>query len=1167
MDEQERVEYVFTGDVSSLQEATSQAISLLGKYEKTVKSLSTSSNLDLGKSVFSGFQKTVDGIIKKISSASVSMSKASAGNQQSMMPDASASINKAVQMRDQINSIVDSMTVKIRTMSSAFDPLISKLTSYRDKTANTMSQTRRNLDSVASAFRRVAQSTDSSEAEANQSAAAHLRLESSAQRLASTVKTESSLISKEKKELESKNRTLQQSSKQHDNLASVIVKLGKMLSSEITKINNFTSALRNASKGTNVLRKALSRLSAVQIGKWLAAGVKESIDYVENLNLFTVAMGDSVEEAKEFVDAMAEIYGLDPSSLYRYVGYFNQLTDAIGMTSEASSSISLSLTKAAADISSLFNVDVETVVDDLASGMQGMSRAVRKYGMDIRATTLQQTALTYGLTQQVETMSEADRMALRYLTMMQQVQNAINQTANSVDGTNGAMGDFARNIESPANQLRIFREQITQLGRAIGNFFIPMLRAVLPWINGIVMALRTVLEVLAELLGFTVDTSSSFSGVTDSVDNIGSSVGAVGDSAEEATKKLKKMLAPFDELNVMPEQKIDVGSTDVGSTDLGLNGSLNPVLLDALKDMELDLDNIKMKANEIRDRILEFLGFEKVKIFDPETGEMIEKLVWFADKFKANLIDMFPQWEQTITALFENWTAIMEGLKHVWESLLGVIEKVFEKLRNLIDSLNLDSAIAEFINNLAGSLERLSTWINTHSDAIANFIIILGALKLGFTGLSVVTSLITPVVKFITTVSSAIGGFSSTIAIIAAVVAGIALLYTQSEAFATAFNQLLQTFWAGLQPMIESVVSLFTTLWESLQRLWAEHLQPMVVAVGDFFALVLNSIGVLWETVSAIFVSVAGAIEVLWVTVIEPVLGAFFNAITGLMEICSALWAEVIDPVIKWVAQGLQSLWIQHLQPIMMDIIAIIGMVMEVILALWNQGLKPFIDWLVAKFGPYFSKVFEALGNDVMLVVKFIAIAIQTLVGVFRGLIEFVAGVLTSDWRRALSGIANIFVDLGNGVIMVIEAIVNYAITYFNTLLANIANAATSFVMTINSILSSLGMRTKVSVSFTAPKFDYISIPRIPRVALASGGVVTGPTNALIGEGKYDEAVIPLGNSPQMKELINQIAEATRDKSNNEQIPVQIFLDGDVLFDAVVERARAAKMRTGESVL
>ena len=1287
MDEQERVEYSFTGDVSSLREATQQAISLLDKYEKTVKDLAASGNLDVGKTAFSGFQRTVNGVIKQVNTLSSYMSKASADSQQAFTPDTSiavsaykniadalaflrssskvttddlklvtevlkearttldpvtskamalgtsfvkvsqiadqsmtkvtnavdntsqhvaadtetlgqkwdnyvnrmsksaemsaqvferagrftgfmtgvdTAVSRAVLMREKINDIVTSMTNRIKTMATAFDPWNAKLSSYRDKTINIMNQVKMALNSVSSAFRRVTQSTDSSEAEANQATAAHQKLASSAQQLASTVKSETSSISKEKKALESKNKTLQQSSSQHNSLSSIINHLGAMFTSETTNINNFTASLQRAAKGSNLLRKALSRLSAVQIGKWFAAAVKESISYVENLNLFTVAMGDSVEEGREFVATMSEIYGLDPSNLYRYAGYFNQLTDAIGMTSEASSSISLSLTKAAADISSLFNVDIETVVDDLASGMQGMSRSVRKYGMDIRATTLQQTALTYGLTQQVETMSEADRMALRYLTMMQQAQNAIDQTTTSVDGATDSIGDFARNIETPANQLRIFKEQVTQLGRAIGNFFIPMLRAVLPWINGIVMALRTVLEVLASLFGFTTEVSHSLSSGAGGVEDLKDTVDAVGSSAEASTKKIKEMLAPFDELNVMPDPKVD---TDTDAA-ISLDGSLNPVLLDALKEMDLDLDNIRMKANEIRDRVLEFLGFEKVTIFDPETGEYVEKLIWLSDKLKANLIDMFPQWEKTITALFENWTAIMESLKHVWESVLGVIEKVFEKLRSLVSKLGLDDTFAEFIESLAGSLERLSAWIDGNSNSIANFVGLLVGLKLGFKGLSIVTSLIKPVAAFLSTVGGAISGFGTVIAVIAGVIGAIAVLYNSSETFATAFDQFIQTFWTGLKPMVESVVSLFTTLWESLQRLWAEHIQPMLGQVGEFFALVLGTIGSLWENVSSIFSSVVSGFETAWITVLEPVFGAFFDAVGGLIEIFSTLWENIIDPVLKYIGDGLQRLWTQYLQPIVEDAIAIIGGVIEIVLHLWNSVLQPLINWIAAVFGPMFAAVFEGVWLTVATAVEFIASLIRTLMDILKYLVEFIAGTLAADWKRAISSLGNAFVSLANGILTVFEIIINYLTDALNVLIQNFLKAIENLVQAVNDVLSYLGMEIQIRIDFSGfPRLKRVELPRVPEIQMASGGVVTGPTQALIGEGRYDEAVIPLGNSPQMKDLVNQIAEATNNKSENDQIPVQIFLDGDVLFEAMVERARASKIRTGESAL
>lgn len=75
---------------------------------------------------------------------------------------------------------------------------------------------------------------------------------------------------------------------------------------------------------------------------------------------------------------------------------------------------------------------------------------------------------------------------------------------------------------------------------------------------------------------------------------------------------------------------------------------------------------------------------------------------------------------------------------------------------------------------------------------------------------------------------------------------------------------------------------------------------------------------------------------------------------------------------------------------------------------------------------------------------------------------------------------------------------------------------------------------------------------------MATGGVVTSPTHALIGEGNYPEAVLPLNNSPQMNELIAQIAEAVKGNNNDSTTPIQVTmsLDGKVIYKSVQKASR-----------
>lgn len=85
--------------------------------------------------------------------------------------------------------------------------------------------------------------------------------------------------------------------------------------------------------------------------------------------------------------------------------------------------------------------------------------------------------------------------------------------------------------------------------------------------------------------------------------------------------------------------------------------------------------------------------------------------------------------------------------------------------------------------------------------------------------------------------------------------------------------------------------------------------------------------------------------------------------------------------------------------------------------------------------------------------------------------------------------------------------------------------------------------------------------------AMATGGVVTGPTFALIGEGKYDEAVVPLGDSPQFKSMKEGIASEVINKINvggaSSNRPIILNVNGKELARAILPDLKQAIPQTG----
>lgn len=108
-----------------------------------------------------------------------------------------------------------------------------------------------------------------------------------------------------------------------------------------------------------------------QIASVMSNWVKESNDYVENLNLFTVAMGDYAEEAKAYAEEVQSVLGIDPSEWMRNQGVFMQMASGFGVATDQAALMSKNLTQLGYDISSFYNIGIEESMEKLQSGLAG----------------------------------------------------------------------------------------------------------------------------------------------------------------------------------------------------------------------------------------------------------------------------------------------------------------------------------------------------------------------------------------------------------------------------------------------------------------------------------------------------------------------------------------------------------------------------------------------------------------------------------------------------------------------------------------------------------------------------------------------------------------------------------------------------------------------------
>ena len=502
------------------------------------------------------------------------------------------------------------------------------------------------------------------------------------------------------------------------NLSANGQKVGSATRGLRSNLNQYSASASRASKHTFSLAAAFGKFYAtyflvVRGIKSLWKGIQSSMDYVETFNYFNVTMNKIGEQFKgqysefgyESADAYAESFtsrmneltkkmtgysvgkagelswanidslGLDPNQLMNFQARLGAVTNSVGLVGEASIQTSKALSMLSADLSSLTNTDLDTVMTNLSSGLIGQSRALYKYGIDITNASLANVAFANGITKSISAMSQSEKMQLRVLAIL--------------DQSKIAWGDQANTIDSVANQYRIFTQQVHNLGRILGNLFLPIVKNVLPYVNGLIMALSR----LFETLGFKFygsswlkDLMDGISGANFKTDDFEDSLDGIGDELEDDAKsanKLKKALQGFDELNVLSTN--DNGNQLAISDTIDLSMQIKDAVDEYEKKWSEAFAGMENKAKGLADR---FVGY-----FEPVT-RIFDKL------FEGDFEGAGKETSNLVSSIFNTISNAIDKVD--WNS---IGEKIGEFLKGVDWLKVLDSVGKAFYNALKATIE------------------------------------------------------------------------------------------------------------------------------------------------------------------------------------------------------------------------------------------------------------------------------------------------------------------------------------------------------------------------------------------------------------------------------------------------------------------------------
>ena len=458
------------------------------------------------------------------------------------------------------------------------------------------------------------------------------------------------------------------------NIGSGLVSGVKTLVSQFKQLTSASSGLKNLAANLKMLLGTFVGFYGIRSAfNWVKDAVTSGADVAETNHIIEATFGDMAAEVDEWSQKTMENYGIAENAAKRYAGTLGAVFQSSGVGMKESAEMSQRLVEIAGDLSSFYNIDTETVYTKLKSGMAGMVRPLRDVGIDLSVASLSAFALEQGITKSWQSMSQAEKIALRYQYILQ--------------ATSVVNNDFKNTSGSLANALRTLRAYGQAITETFGDGLASALRHVVRWLNKVAAVVLKVAKVFATFmhtlfgknisgggagLGLSED-DSPYEDVADDLGDAATSAGdtsdGLGDAADNARELAKSLsVLPFDELNQLNK---DVENTGSSSSKPKSGGSSPGGLGDlGLPDMGM-LD-------------------EAEKLFD-----------------MSKLPDAVNRWAQRIRKAFEAHDWIGLGREIAWG-----INKGLEKLYQILDPKNVEEKVLPWVRAFATTMNSLVDNIN-----------------------------------------------------------------------------------------------------------------------------------------------------------------------------------------------------------------------------------------------------------------------------------------------------------------------------------------------------------------------------------------------------------------------------------------------------------------------
>lgn len=707
------------------------------------------------------------------------------------------------------------------------------------------------------------------------------------------------------------------------------------------------------------------------VGKVVSFG-KQCLDLGSDLtevqNVVDTAFGPKVsKKVDSFAKNAASSFGLSETMAKKYAGTFGSMATAFGFSQDQAADMSTQLTGLAGDVASFYNISQDEAYTKLKSVFTGETESLKDLGVVMTQTALDSYAMSNGFGKTTDKMTEAEKVALRYKFVQDQLSIA--------------SGDFAKTSGSWANQVRILSLQFDSLKASIGQGLINLFTPIIQQVNALMkrmVGLASIFKKFTEMLtgnkskddgiaataDMAADADDSMSGASDAAAGLTKNTTAAGKAAKKAKKEMFG-LAGWDELsNNSSSKDSDSGNsstgTGTGGTGTALDNGSN--MLDKAGESAGKLSGILGKVkDEFVNLAKKFAGGFQMGLGNTE--EVFRSIKSELSSIGKSLVEIFTD-QSVIDAAKKCTEKIATALGKITGSIgsigltiadlwLGSVSKYLEQhkkdlVKHLVNLFDITGQIADIVGNFTAALADIATvfrsdeakqigadLINIFVETKLNIITLMAKV-----GRDIIDTLTAPIIENKDKIKDA-----------------------------------LQNTLAPLSSIVGTISGIVTNTWNKIQEVYDQHIHPLFETVK--------------ETLSS------------W---IGTILDGYNKHIVPVLDEFAKKFKEVVE---------------KYVQPAIDAALDAVGDFADMISSVLNKVIKPLVSWVIANIIPVFAKCFKKAGDIILTAMKGVSQIIQGISEVFSGICKIIKGIVEGDWKTVWTGMK----DIVDGILKAVKGL------------------------------------------------------------------------------------------------------------------------------------------------